>query len=103
MASVPDISAIATSLQSNSMAIQAAQGPDLSARLGAAAFRLQEQQRQDQVTESAESAAGGLVGPDAQPRQAGTPTRRPAKGAVVREKNEPSRDPRTGSNLDVVA
>ena len=102
MANVPDVSSAVTSPLASLMASQAVQGPDLAARLGAAAFRLREEHRQEQVNDAEASADSAMVSAQGhQSQEAAAPFRKTK--TETRDKAPQKGDGRTGSRIDMVA
>ncbi|HXB97769.1 MAG TPA: hypothetical protein VNZ54_06920 [bacterium] len=102
MANVPDVSSAVNSPLASLMASQAVQGPDLAARLGAAAFRMREEHRQEQVNDAEASGDSAVVSAEGHQSQEGAAPFRKKKTAPGDQ--GPTQGPgRTGSRIDMVA
>jgi hypothetical protein len=102
VANVPDVSSAVNSPLASLMASQAVQGPDLSARLGAASFRQREEQRDEQVNGAEESADSATVSAEGHlSQEAAAPFRKPR---LTSQDKKPGMggSVRTGSRIDMV-
>jgi hypothetical protein len=101
MGAIPDISAVVTSLESSLMANQAVQSADLAARLGASTFRLQVERKQDQVTETSESADTAEVSAQGHQAQA-FPSASSKSRVSSKDQGRPVIGGRIGTRIDLV-